>query len=75
MAGQKNKTTHKHNFKIAYDEPMPNDYGLPFRVKREECLCGEWKVYIHLEYDFIYLPTDIMHDMGLQKPCNYKIEN
>ncbi len=66
---QKNKTTHKHNYKIVRDEPY-NSYGIEMRFKAYQCLCGNWYVCYEHIFNFIYLPEDL-----LNKPLdgvNYK---
>jgi hypothetical protein len=61
MAGTKNKTTHKHNYKVTRDEPYVAYTGIEMRFIVKECLCGKWEAGFHYTYDFVFIPDNIFN--------------
>lgn len=75
MAGQKNKTTHKHNYKIiSSGKYAPTMGGVTLNLKYEHnyCICGSWFVSFFNNYGPIYLPPNFFIE---NPPKKFKIIN
>lgn len=62
MAGQKNKTTHKHNYKIIDSGPYKATYNktsIDMEYETHYCICGDCILRLKHKYQMIYLPPDL----------------
>lgn len=72
---QKNKTTHKHNYKVIEQGHFTCELGIHWAWKKVMCLCGDGSLKLAMDYGFIpVLPPDLFSDKPLPG-VNYKIQN
>lgn len=70
----KNKTTHKHNYKLIDSTRKVDEFGFTWVLERYSCCCGDWKATYHnTTWDWLVLPPDLNR---VNKPTReYKIIN